>query len=169
MAISRKSAFVPQPPDTPVSELALRVLVEFADGDAHVIGTATLIATHLALTAQHVVDDILTRFGHGELKDNAADVTEYSIRLYQVLPGGHYAIWNVYTAWKCPGSDLALLHLGLFGQSDPNTPINWRTPPLIFTAPPVGTPIAAFGYHSSVVATRPADEGGYHMELKDKC
>jgi len=49
-------AFLDEPADSPISEVALRVLVEFEGGQTHVVGTATLIAGHLAITARHVLD-----------------------------------------------------------------------------------------------------------------
>lgn len=168
MAIPHTPTFVPQPADTPASEIALRVLVEFAGGETHVIGTAVIIAGHLAVTAGHVLDDITTRFGSGQLEERTQVVSDYAIRLYQITPGPEYVVWNVFTAWRCPDSDLALLHLGLHGSSDPTKPIVWRTPPVHFTTPPVGTPLAAFGYHSSATRTTPNADGGYHLDLDDK-
>jgi hypothetical protein len=40
-------AFLEEPVDSPVCEIALRLLVEFEGGETHVVGTATLIAGHL--------------------------------------------------------------------------------------------------------------------------
>jgi len=37
-----------------------------------------------------------------------------------------------------------------------------------FTTPVVGTPIAAFGYHSSETRTTRNADGGYHLDLDDK-
>lgn len=168
MTIPRNPTFVLQPADTPVSEIALRVLVEFEGGKTHVIGTAVLIAGHLAVTAGHVLDDILTRFGKGHLEDGTYTISDYAVRLYQILPGPEYVVWNVFTSWRCPDSDLAVLHLGLLDRSDPDKPIVWRNPAMHFTSPAVGTTIVAFGYHSSQVKTTPKSDGGYHLDLDDK-
>jgi hypothetical protein len=56
-------AFLDEPAYSPISEIALRVLVEFEGGETHVMGTATLMAGHLAITAKHVLEDRLSRFG----------------------------------------------------------------------------------------------------------
>jgi hypothetical protein len=168
MSSPRKSTFVEQPSDTPVSEIALRVLVEYEDGESYVIGTATLIAPFLALTAKHVLDEITTKYGAEDAKDGAKEITGYSVRLYQCLPGPHYVVYQVFSAWSCSDTDISVLHLGFFGGSNPTSPLNWRTPPLVFGAPPVGSTLAAFGYHSSIVKTQPAEGGNYHMELDDK-
>ncbi|MHA6913920.1 S1 family peptidase [Ralstonia pseudosolanacearum] len=167
MSISRKPTFVPQPADTPVSEIALHVLVEFDSGDCYVIGTATVIGSFVVVTAKHVLDDITTRFGVEEATDGAKEITNYAVRLYQVLPGPRYVIYQVVAAWSCPDTDISVLHLALF-RSSPGVTLSWRTPALVFGAPPVGTPLAAFGYHSSEVKTQPADDGNYYMELSDK-
>lgn len=159
MSSLRKSTFVEQPSDTPVSEIALRVLVEYEDGESYVIGTATLIAPFLAITAEHVLDEITIKYGAEDVKDGAKEITNYSVRLYQCLPGPHYVVYQVFAAWSCSDTDISVLHLGLFRSSDPATTLNWRTPPLVFGAPSVGSSLAAFGYHSSIVKTRPAEGG----------
>ena len=46
-----------------VQEVALRVIVELPEWKMHVVGTATLITPYLAITAKHVLDDIVGRFG----------------------------------------------------------------------------------------------------------
>lgn len=168
MIISKTPTFVLQPTDTPVSEFALRVLVEFERGETHVIGTAAMIASNLAVTAGHVIDDILVRFGQGQLDGGKPVISGYAIRLYQIMPGPEYVVWQVFTVVKCLESDLALLHLGLFKRSHPDRPIAWRTPPVHFTNPGVGTAIAAFGYHSSQVEITPDQNGTYHLALHDK-
>ncbi len=81
----------------------------------HVIGTATLIGGHLAVTARHVIEAVTRKFGARQVP-GGAEVSEYSLRLYQVLPGPVYRIWNVCRAWICP-SDIAILHLGLDASS----------------------------------------------------
>jgi hypothetical protein len=166
MNIRQKSTFVPQPPDTPVAEIALRVLVEFVSGECYVIGTATIIGTFVALTAKHVLDEITTRFGAEDIDRGAKEIANYSVRLYQILPGPCYVVYQVVAAWNSPDTDISVLHLGLF-RGSPGTKLDWRSPSLVFGSPPVGTPLAAFGYHSSQVSTRPADDGNYHLELKD--
>ncbi|CAN7412799.1 serine protease [Cupriavidus necator] len=168
MSSPRKSKFVEQPADTPVSEIALRVLVEYEGGESYVIGTATLVAPFLALTAKHVLDEITSKYGMEDAEDGTKEISRYSVRLYQCLPGPRYVVFQVVTAWSCPDTDISVLHLAAFGSSDPAVPLNWRTPPLVFGAPPVGSTLAAFGYHSSIVTTRPTEGGSYHMDLDDK-
>jgi hypothetical protein len=78
-------------PTDRIQEIALRVVVELPGWEMHVIGTATLIAGHLAVTAKHVLDAVIRRFGAKRVS-NGVEVGGYSLRLYQVLPGPVYRI-----------------------------------------------------------------------------
>lgn len=159
--------FIRQEPDTPMSEFALRVLVEFPGGETHVIGTATIIAGHLAITASHVLDDIIKRFGSTQTGERNFEISNYAVRLYQILPGPEYAVWNVISAWPCIDTDIALLHLGLFKYSGTVAPSFWRLLPIKVVPPNPGAAIVGFGYHSSTVSvTQNAD--GYHLDINDE-
>jgi Trypsin-like peptidase domain len=160
-------AFRDERPDSPISEIALRVLVEFEGGETHVIGTASLIAGHLAITAKHVLEHPLREFGVQKKTTISQEVRDYAVRLYQVMPGPVYRIWQVCTAWYCE-TDIAILHLGLSGTSEPDRKVEWRIPPIRATPPPVGQKIIAFGYRESVVKVSPNEAGGYHLDLQDK-
>jgi hypothetical protein len=160
-------AFRDERPDSPISEIALPVLVEFEGGETHVIGTATLIGGYLAITAKHVLEHALREFGVQKKTTISQEVRDYAIRLYQVMPGPVYRIWNVCMAWYCE-TDIAILHLGLSGTSEPDRNVQWRVPPIRATPPPVGQKIIAFGYRESVVKVTPNEAGGYHLELQDK-
>jgi hypothetical protein len=62
------------------------VVVELPGWEMHVIGTATLICGHLAVTAKHVLDAIIREFG-AKQSSKGTEIDGYSVRLYQVLPG----------------------------------------------------------------------------------
>jgi hypothetical protein len=87
-------AFRDEPADSPIAEIALRVTVEFPGGETYVVGTATLVTGHLAITAKHVIDDVLGRFGAKKTAPNSAEVRDYMIRLYQVMMGPVYRVWE---------------------------------------------------------------------------
>jgi hypothetical protein len=42
-----------------ISEVAFRVVVELEGWKLYVVGTATLIASHLAIAARHVLEDVM--------------------------------------------------------------------------------------------------------------
>jgi hypothetical protein len=88
--------------DTPtggqIEELALRVVVELPNWELHVIGTAAVIGSHLALTAKHVLSEAmkwLTTKTHEKMQ---VEVAGGCLQLLQVLPGPIYRFWRVVTA-----------------------------------------------------------------------
>lgn len=115
------------PPDSPISEFALRVVAEFDGWELHILGTATLIAGNLAITARHVLDYAVQTYGAKWKSVNLTEIDKYALRLYQVLPGPVYRIWSVETAWACP-SDIAVLHLRLWGTTSDEERIEWKQP-----------------------------------------
>ena len=148
----------------PIQEIALRVVVELPGWNFYAIGTATLIAKHLAVTANHVLEAVIKRFGARQ-GTRAVEVDGYSLRLYQVLPGPIYRVWNVLEAWACP-SDIALLHLTLEGSSEPDEKMEWRVPRLRIVPSPPGQKVIAFGYRESKIEVAERD-GTHHMEFTD--
>jgi hypothetical protein len=148
----------------PIQEIALRVVVELPNWELHVIGTATLIGVNLALTARHVLEYANRTFGAKRTQQGVE--VPFSLRLYQVLPGPVYRIWNVIRAWRS-SSDIAILHLGLHGASDTVTKIEWRSPFIRVVPPPTGQKVVAFGYRESKIEVTENADGGHHIELND--
>ena len=158
-------AFLDALPTDPMQEIALRVVVELPGWNFHVIGTATLIAGHLAVTAKHVLEAVIRNFGAKQVT-KGIEVDDYSLRLYQVLPGPVYRIWNVYQAWTCP-SDIAILHLGLEGSSEPGARVEWRVSSLRVMPPPSGQKVIAIGYRESKVEVAEGADGTHHINFTD--
>ena len=157
-------AFLDEPVGSPICEIALRVLVDFEGGETQVVGSATLIAGHLAITARHVLEDIISRFGAQRKAILHSEVRDYALRLYQVLPGPIYRVWNVYSAWYCE-TDIAILRRGLFKRSDPETIIEWRTPLIRSMPPPLGQKVIAFGYRHSTCEITPTETAPQRAKL----
>lgn len=157
-------AFRDSPPTDPIQEIALRVIVELPEWRFYVIGTATLIGCHLAITARHVIEDISKRFGATPIPGGQVD--GYCVRLYQVLPGPVYRIWNVSRAW-ITSSDIAILHLSLDVSSGPETTIHWRGPLIHVFPPPAGQKVLAFGYRESEIQVSEGPDGTHHIDLND--
>jgi Trypsin-like peptidase domain len=152
-------------PTDPIQELALRVIVELPGWEMYAVGTACLIGGHLAITAKHVVEYALRKFGARQ-GPNGIEVTGHSLRLLQVLPGPVYNIWNVFSAWIC-STDIAILHLGLDSSSAPEQTINWRAPILRVVPPPSGQKVIAFGYRESKIDITEGANGSHHIEIND--
>jgi len=157
--------FRDSPSTDQIQEFALRVVVELPDWEFHVIGTATLIGAHLAVTAKHVLDYAAAKFG-GKRTQRGIEVDGYSLRLYQVLPGPIYRIWNVFCAW-ITSSDIAILHLGLDRASGEETKIEWRSPLIRLVPPPTGQKVLAFGYRESKIEVTESADGVHHIVLND--
>lgn len=141
------------------------MVVELPGREFHVMGTATLIGGYLAVTAKHVLEDAMRRFG-GRRTAEGVELDGYSLRLYQVLPGPVYRIWNVFRAWIC-ATDIAILHLGLHGTSAPEERVEWRALRLRVMPPPPGQKVIAFGYRESKIEVSEGADGTHHIELND--
>jgi hypothetical protein len=160
-------AFRAVQPDSPISEIALRVVLEFDGWNLYVLGTATLIAGNLAITARHVVESVLRKFGRKQNADENSEIDACAIRLYQVLPGPEYRVWEVRSVWVCP-TDIAILHLALWKTTLPEETIYWKSTRLRALPPPIDQKVVAFGYRESKVSVKEDSEGTHHIELNDQ-
>jgi hypothetical protein len=149
----------------PIQEIALRVIAELPGWELHVLGTATLIGSNLAISAKHVLEAANRVFGAKRVA-KGVEIDAYSLRLCQVLPGPIYRIWNVFRAWICP-SDIAILHLGLDRSSHPEGAVQWRVPILRVMPPPSGQKVLAFGYRESKIEVSEGADGTHHIVLND--
>lgn len=157
--------FEKQATTTSMSEVGHRLVVNAFSDNAQVIGTATIIAGHLLLTARHVLDAIVSSTpcvpGHNQINN--------TLHAFQLLPGPEYLVWDVIEAWPCPVSDIALLHLGSNPyRSHPEKAFQWRQPRLNAFAPEIGETVAAFGYRKMTVGVSINSRGGRHIELNDE-
>lgn len=161
-------AFKDERPDSPISEIALRVVLEFDGWDLYVLGTATLIAGYLAITARHVVESVFREFGRNQDADKHFEIDACAIRLYQVFPGPEYRVWDVRSAWVCPTTDIAILHLAKWRTTRPEETIDWKVPRLRALPPPIGQKVVAFGYRESKVSVTEDSAGTHHIEFDDR-
>jgi Trypsin-like peptidase domain len=139
-------------------------VVELPGWQFFAMGTAVLIAKNLAITANHVLDAAIRKFG-AKHAGTTVEIDGYSLRLYQVLPGPIYRVWNVTEAWACP-SDIAILHLALEGSSESDEQVEWRVPRLRVVPPAPGQKVVAFGYRESVIEVT-EQAGIHHLEFTD--
>lgn len=167
MTIPEFPTFIVQPATSPASQVALRILVEGAGIDPEPIGTAVWICSHLVLTARHNIVDIARRFGTGRLDETKLSITEYSIRLYQILPGPEYVIWEARDIWCSAESDLALINVSLWGYSGERLPDSSFGLVMKGLPPPLSSKVAGFGYHSITTSVQRHSDGRYHLDLND--
>lgn len=158
-------AFRDSPSLDAAQEIALRVIAEFPGWRFYQLGTAVLIGGRLAVTAKHVLDDPIRRFG-AIRTGKGLEVTGYSIRLLQVLLGPVYRIWNVSRAW-ITSSDIAILHIELDRTSEAEPDVEWRAPLVRLVPPLTGQKVLAFGYQESKIEVSETPDGVHHIELND--
>ena len=149
-------------PDAPISEVVLRLVVDFYSDAPVVVGTATILCPHLLVTARHVLTSRPFLEAYRPPNPTSSDLDPHfdrGLSAVQVLPGPEYVVWDVVSAIAHPGSDLAFLHvLSNPRRSDPESPLR-RNAPVVNPFPPhVGERVAAFGYRrSSARASRSSD------------
>lgn len=150
-----------------MEEFALRVVVELPDWEMHVVGTATVIAGYLALTAKHVVAAVLNYCKARTAPSGELVVESGEVKLLQVLPGPTYRFWAVEKSWSS-SSDIALLHLRADRMSEPYNASSARCFPVRALPPPVGQKVVAFGFRESRIAITKNPDGSPHIDLDDK-
>lgn len=158
-------AFRDSPSLDAAQEIALRVIIERPGWQFYQLGTAVLIAGHVALTAKHVLEAAFRLFG-GTNTAKGIEVSNYSVQLLQVLPGPIYRFWNVSRAWTT-SSDIAILHVGLNRVSEDTPNVQWRVPRVRLFPPPTGEKVLAFGYRESKIEVTETPDGVHHIVLND--
>lgn len=156
--------FERQDPTTTLSQIGLRLVENFDTDHPVILGTATMVSGHLAITARHVFDEI---WGHAPAA--AAEEVGKDVVAVQILPGPEYVVWQVMTGVGHPVSDLALLHL----EANPRQSNPLRRPLLQKVrvnpfAPQVSERVAAFGYCNSTVAISKNPDGSNHIDVNDE-
>lgn len=163
MGIPEEPSFKVQPPDGSISQFVLRILVEQPDVEPVPIGTATWVAGHLVLTARHNIEHIVKNFG--ARKDGS--IEDYAVRLYQVLPNCDYAVWQVFSIWCAEDSDLALMHVGLWGHTGETPPDPAFSLRMSIGQCKLGDKVAGFGFHSITARTSQNADGSTHLDVND--
>lgn len=159
-------------PAAPISEMVLRLVVDFHSDAPVVVGSATALCRHLLVTAKHVLASILG-LDDSRSVDSTSPATgtgaERGLAAVQVLPGPEYVVWDVVSATAHPGSDLALLWTSSNPwRSNPDGAHRWNAPVVNPFAPPVDEPIAAFGYRRGWARASRNAAGGPHIDVGDE-
>jgi len=127
-------------------------------------GTAVVIASCLAMTAKHVIEDYWSNFEQENLGNNSEG--SFSIMAIQVLNNGESGtLWNVTKIWLCDTTDIAFLFLT--PASDNAKDIKLKYPRINLVPPGVGTRITGFGYPKSEVIIEKVKEKDVYVLWKD--
>jgi hypothetical protein len=122
-------------------------LLVYSDDQVLASGTACTIGPHLALTAKHVVEDYVNRFGLDRHPSGSLDA-RFTVVLHQQVESEEF-LWSVDRIWFCALTDAAVLHVSPYPKSDARPrPLWWRWSLSLFPPSP-GVEVAAFGYHDT--------------------
>jgi hypothetical protein len=159
--------FERQEASTSLSEIALRLVVDFYSDVPAIVGTATVLSGHLLVTAKHVLDFIPT---NSSILDNPQKIeVDGHFVAVQVLTGPEYIIWDVLEAISDPATDIALLRLASNPtRSSPDTVPKWSQPQVNPFPPDIKERVAAFGYRLGAVQVSKNADGGNHIDLNDE-
>jgi len=151
----KEPSFKETPLASPITKFAL-MLTAVRDGFFYPSGTATIVASHLAITAKHVVQDYWREF-EPKTASPGENSGSFLIFAIQILNNGSLgASWNISRVWLSPFTDVAFLRLAPYSQSAQD--YHWRKPILRLLPPAVGTRISGFGYCKSNIRTKRLDE-----------
>lgn len=159
-------------PDAPISEVVLRLVVDFYSDAPVVVGTATILCRHLLITARHVLTDNAVLAGSRNadpISPEAGIRVNRGISAVQLLSGPKYVVWDVVSATAHPNSDLALLHVSSNprrSHADDGLPSN--TPEINPLGPQVGERVAAFGYRRGRAHASRNTAGNLHIDINDE-
>ena len=170
--VTKKPSFIETstllPDHDGIGEVSLPLFGASDDGNAFwASGTAVVIAPWLAMTARHVVEDYVERFGGTGIPspEEASTIDAHitpKFRLFTCLAlhGGKGLIsLRVGRMWFSHPMDVALLELVPGSREFPKDH-NWECPVLDLSPPLVGTSIAVMGYPNSQIERKSDLEPG---------
>ncbi|MBI4449991.1 trypsin-like peptidase domain-containing protein [Candidatus Uhrbacteria bacterium] len=133
----------------PVTEIA-PMLGSVKDGRWIPGGTAVIVAPHIAMTAQHVIDADWRGHERRALPEGNKVVASYSMVAIQMFDGGAKAAWwDVQKIWWSNHADIAFLLLAPGNQVARQH--HWRKASLNLLPLSVGARMSAFGYRRNSV------------------
>jgi hypothetical protein len=129
----------------PIHLVSLSLKAVSLDDSEHIVsGTAVLIASGLAITAKHVIEDFFEKFGPSE----ETSETKYSLQAMQIIENGTVgALWNILKFTMCNNTDIAILYLTPASES-----ANARKnifPTIELCPPQKGDKMWAFGFRKT--------------------
>ena len=136
------------------------------DGDLLCYGSCFIAWPHMAITAKHVVEELL-RNDPG-IMVGAPCKYEYWVSQVKWDSNEHdYVVWTIDSIVTSPHSDIAIIWLRGFNDKASQYK-EWKTVPVTFDPPPIGAMVRAFGLHNvSFEGSRVNTDGKFeHIEVK---
>lgn len=125
-------------------------------GELHACGTASIIGRGYAITAAHVIDDYLQKFG-AQPNASGNNQANFDLLLYLTLNEGSEVLpLKVLKLWSGTMTDIAVLFFGVpadWGEEDHV----WKVPRLQLLPPDVGERISGFGFSEPEISGQDAE------------
>lgn len=141
-------------PDQLIHEIAMPLVAVRNGAEEFASGTAFMIGAGVAVTAYHVVDDMLRRYEVGIAEDESITVTFELLAFLTLDRGVAHLPMKVMRIWRAAPLDLAVLAVGV--PTDFSDDHVWKVPALSLLPPRRGDEVVAFGFPNSAV-TRDSD------------
>lgn len=128
-----------------VHEIAAPIFAKhFETGELHACGTASIIGRGYAITAAHVIDDYVQKFGISS-GISSTSYSNFDLLLYLSLNEGNDLLpLRVLRLWSSSMTDIAILFLGVPADF-PDSHV-WKIPRIQLLPPSIGDDISAFGF-----------------------
>lgn len=136
-------------PDSPITEFALPLL-SFKGNQWFACGTATIIGSHLAITARHNLEAHWEHWSDSKFVRREEQTAPFGTVALQVV-GNLRAIWKIGAWWPSKITDVTFLSLLPNNADAIEYGRRWRIPCIDLVPPEKGTSISAFGYRGSRV------------------
>ena len=116
------------------------------DGMLLCFGTCFVALSHMAVTAKHVAEELLSK--DPNIARGLPNKFEYWI--IQILWDGDehkYVVWTIDEIALCSHSDIAIIWLNALDENAAQHK-RWKAIPITFDPPPIGAVIRAYGHHN---------------------
>lgn len=143
-------SFQRTPPTQAIHQLVTPLIAVRNGREEYVSGSAFLIGRGLALTAYHVIEDFFIRYEEHIPSTGNLEMS-FEILGYFLLDDERALTVKVMRMWRIPPLDIAVLSVGV--PEDWPEDFKWTAMAMDLLPPPVGTPLAAFGFADGSVET----------------
>lgn len=153
------------PKDRIVYELMPILIGIGPNKDLHCYGSCFIAWHGMAITAKHVVDELL-RKDPTIIAGKPCKFVYWIIQVKWTTNGHQYVLWTIDSIATSPHADIAIIWLKALDQNATQYK-DWKTVPITFDPPPIGATIRAFGLHNiRFDGSRPNSNGKFeHIEV----
>lgn len=165
---SKKPQFKQQSSDSPISEIAMRIIAINENDEMFASGTCVSVASNLVIAARHVIVDFFNKYDPNIKVEDGCIIKNFSIWVLQIIHDSlSYGIWEVESCGISPFTDVAFLHLKPYNEEAAKYMQFWKHTKLNLIPPPIGSRIVGFGYHDSKIKITKDNNGVKHIDLND--